>query len=381
MGSDHALTAQEAALRGRIVSEMARVGFSMDSKLRPPDDDRRTYRAIQRNAKVAHVREHSKFIERALPLARKHFPDPKTIVPDDIEMRLIPVEHGTTYGDIFLFWNLVWWSMPYQRGYGRQMRFIIWDATHDAPFGLVQLQSPLLRMAARDTYLGIPKGSEDRWANASMSAGRIGALPPYNMLIGGKMAALAVTSNEVRAAYRSKYAGRKTVMNGRTLDPDLLYITTTSAFGRSSMYDRLRYGGQLAAIRIGSTAGNGTFHVPEYLVREMYAMLRSAGVNTSTTYGHGPSRKVKLLKAAFARLGLRGYYNHGLRRDVYMFPLAHNLKNVIQHGEGPEHIDRPFADITRYWKERWAIPRSTRKPEWREFDGDAFFRDAAEMVA
>ena len=353
----------------------------MDSKLKPPDDDRQTYRMISRNAKLAQVREHANTIRRVLPRAREHFPDPKAIVPDDIDLRLIPVEYGTAYGDLFLFWNLVWWSMPYQKAYGRQMRFMLWDAVHDAPFGLIQLQSPLLRMAARDDYLGIPRGSEDRWANASMSAGRIGALPPYHGLIGGKMAALAATSDEVRAAYRTKYAGRKTVMNGRTLDPDLLFITTTSAFGRSSMYDRLRYGGELAAIRIGSTAGHGTFHVPEHLVREMYAMLRNAGVNTSTTYGHGPSRKVRLLKAAFARLGLRGYHGHGLRRDVYLFPLARNLKGVIQGGEEPAHVDRPFDNIVSHWKERWAVPRSARVPEWREFDGDALFRDAAEMAA
>lgn len=380
MGSVSTLSAPEAALRDRIIREMARVGFSMDSRLQPPDDDRQTYRRIQQNAKLSQVREHAKLIRRALPLAKEHFPDPKSIVPDDIELKLIPVECGTIYGNLFLWWNLVWWSMPYQRAYGRQMRFMIWDVTHNAPFGLIQLQSPLLRMAARDTYLNIPKGTEDRWANASMSAGRIGALPPYNGLIGGKMAALAVTSNEVRAAYRSKYAGRKTVMNGRTLDPDLLFITTTSAFGRSSMYDRLRYGGELAAVRIGSTTGHGTFHVPEHLVREMYAMLRGAGVDTSTTYGHGPSRKVKLLKAAFARLGLRGYHGHGLRRDVYLFPLASNLKSVIRDGGEPEHVDRPFADIVRYWKERWAVPRSVRMPEWREFDGDALFRDAAGTV-
>ena len=380
MEPNRTLTEAEAALRDRIVAEMGRVGFYINPHLRPPTNDRQSYRLIQQNAKAVQIQEHSKFVARVLPRAKKLFPDVSQIIPSDIELKLIPVRHGTKYGDLFFWWNLVWWSMPYQRGYGRQMRFILWDVTHDAPFGLIQLQSPLLRMAARDSDLGIPKGSEDRWANMSMNAGRIGALPPYNGLIGGKMVALAATSNEVRAAYRSKYAGRKTLMNGRTLDPDLLFITTTSAFGRSSMYDRLRYDGRLVAEHIGSTAGNGTFHVPEHLVKDMYAMLKDAGIDTSTSYGHGPSRKIKLLKQAFTRLDLRGFYNHGIKRDVYLFPLARNVREVIRDGDEPAYFNRPFADMVRYWVERWAVPRSVRRPEWREFDQDAFFRDAANMV-
>ena len=92
----------------------------------------------------------------------------------------------------------MWWSMPYQPSYGRRMRYMLWDAYHDAPFGMFLLQSLLLRMRARDEYLGIAGGDADVWANQSMSAQRVGALPPYNELLGGKMAALAMTSDEVR---------------------------------------------------------------------------------------------------------------------------------------------------------------------------------------
>ena len=35
-----------------------------------------------------------------------------------------------------------------------------------------------------------------------MQAQRLGALPPYNELIGGKMVALSLTSNELRGEYR-----------------------------------------------------------------------------------------------------------------------------------------------------------------------------------
>ena len=54
--------------------------------------------------------------------------------------------------------------MPYQRAYGRQMRFIIWDVAHDNPFGVILLQSPLLHMKARDDHLKLPREHLDYWA-------------------------------------------------------------------------------------------------------------------------------------------------------------------------------------------------------------------------
>jgi hypothetical protein len=55
------------------------------------------------------------------------------------------------------------------------MRFIIWDKTHDAPFGLISLQSPILKQAVRDRNLGIPNEELDYWVNRSMYAQRVGA--------------------------------------------------------------------------------------------------------------------------------------------------------------------------------------------------------------
>lgn len=275
----------------------------------------------------------------------------------------------------------MWWSMPYQVSYGRRMRFILWDRHHGVPFGMFLLQSPLLRMKSRDEYLGIQSKGADIWANQSMSAQRIGAIPPYNELIGGKMTALAMTSNEVRLAYSRKYKNRRTVMENRVLESRLLFITTTGAFGKSSIYDRLRYRDELAAIPIGQTAGIGTFHIPECIVRDVYDMLRRNGVDTTTGYGHGPSRRIQLLKRGFTYLGLEGFYQHGIRREVYLFPLARNLHNVIGLGKRPMWHDRPLDDITQFWHERWCMPRSTRTDAWRRFDKESFFAESMRLLA
>src|SRR5690606_17672524 len=151
------------------------------------------------------------------------------------------------------WWNLLWWSVPYQKAYGRQMRFLLWDKIHNAPFGLIGLQSPVLKMAVRDNYLQIPKETLDVWINKSMQAQRLGALPPYNQLLGSKMVALSLTSNEIRRAYKKKYKNVKTLLEKRLIEPDLLFITTTSAYGRSSIYNRLKYKNELVAESLGFT--------------------------------------------------------------------------------------------------------------------------------
>ena len=375
------LTKWEQDLRDRILEQVKCTGFKVNPHLRLANSTKQTYRNVQLGAKQAQVAEHRNSLLRFADTARKFCLNGRDIDPEKIDLKLRPVEQGTFESKLFFWWNLMWWSMPYQASYGRRMRFILWDKHHDMPFGMFLLQSPLLRMKARDEYLGIPNKGADIWANQSMSAQRIGAIPPYNELIGGKMAALAMTSNEVRKAYSKKYKNKRTVMENRILESRLLFITTTGAFGKSSMYDRLKYHREQAAILIGQTTGIGTFHIPDHIVRDIYDMLQRNGMDTRTGYGHGPSRKIQLLKSAFFRLGLHGFYQHGIRREVYLFPLARNLHNVIQRGRRPLWHDRPFDEIMRFWHERWCMPRSRRTNAWRCFDKESFFTESERLLA
>lgn len=381
MPASKRLNKAERALKEDIESSLISQGFRINPHLRPPKQTKRAYRKVQTEAKRLQIKSYKEFLSGFAKSAQKYSADGRDIDPNEISLELREVKPGTFKAHLFRWWNLVWWSMPYQKAYGRQMRFFLWDVSHGLPFGLFILQSPLLRLTARDEYLRLDKDSLDYWANMSMSAQRVGALPPYNELIGGKMSALAMTSNEVRRAYRKKYEGRATLMEGRVLKPDLLFVTTSSAFGKSSMYDRLRYGGRDAALYIGETKGNGTFHMPDDMIGRMYAMLQRHDVDTKTSFGHGPSRKLKLTKRSLQLLGLSGFHQHGVKRGVYLFPLARNLDNVIHKGKRPVWYDRPFDDLAEFWKRRWAVPRSERTSAWKEFDSGKFFRGVRSSLA
>jgi hypothetical protein len=192
--------------------------------------------------------------------------------------------------------------------------------------------------------------------------------------------ALALTSNEVRESYREKYSDAESLLKKRKIDPNLLFITTTSAFGKSSMYDRLKYKNEIVAQPIGYTEGAGSFHIPEALFLEILEFLKSKGVKTERKYGNGPSRRLRLLAKSFRLLGLPNFEFHGIRREFFLFTLVNNLHEVIQRLEKPHWYDRPFGELQEYWKNRWALPRAERKNAWKDFNSATFFREFEKML-
>ena len=359
-------------LRTEIIESLTKQGFYVNGHVTPSLTNKKHLRKIQGHSRIEQISLQKKFLLENHQIIRNHLLNGKDINPEKIELELRMVEDGTTEQIMYRWWNLVWWSVPYQRAYGRQMRFIIWDKTHDSPFGLIGLQSPILRMSVRDKYLNIPKENLDYVINKSMQAQRLGALPPYNELLGGKMAALALTSNELRLKYQKKYKGIETILQKRVIEAQLLFLTTTSAFGRSSIYNRLKYKDWLVAHSLGYTKGSGTFHITEELYFEIQKFLQKRNVDINTTFGYGPSRKMKLLDTAFSMLDLQEYHYHNIQREFFLFPLAKNLNNIIEKGVRPIYFQRALQDLTEFWKERWAIPRSIRDKSWMDFNAELF---------
>ena len=374
------LNQSQRKLRERIIRVLKEQGFKINPHVRPKGCSKITYRRIQQKARFYQLSLHKNFLVDSINKVKNYCRDGSDIIPEKISLELREVQSDSFEEILLKWWNLIWWSIPYQRSYGRQMRFLLWDTTHDAPFGLICLQSPVLKISVRDNYLRIPKKQLDIWVNKSMNAQRLGALPPYNELLGGKMVALALTCNEIRELYRKKYKNCVSIIKKRKLEPELLFITTTSAFGKSSLYNRLKYNGEVVAQSLGYTQGSGTFHIPENLYEEILDFLKDKGIDTRRGYGHGPSRKLKLITLGLKYLGLSKFEYHGIKREFYLFPLVKNLKDVIQKKQEPIWIDRPFDNLVTYWKERWAIPRAERMPEWKKFDSNKFFKKVEKIL-
>ncbi len=360
-------------LKSRIIEVLKDQGFKINPHVRPSTNTKSAYRDLQQLSRSEQIDIHKNFLTNKALKIKNHLLNGKELDPRKIKLELRQIKKDTLEEDIYKWWNLIWWSVPYQRAYGRQMRFLLWDKGHNAPFGLIGLQSPILKISARDKYLNIPRDELDLWVNKSMQAQRLGALPPYNYLIGGKMVAMAMTSNELRGFYKEKYKDQKTEMKGRLIEPDLLFITTTSAFGRSSIYNRIKFNNEPVAVNLGYTKGSGSFHIPEVLYKEILEFLKNNNIDVNTSFGGGPSRKIKLLYTAFRLLEMPDYSYHNLKREIFLFPFASNLHKVIQKGVKPKYYHRPLDNLLEYWKERWCFSRAERTAEWKQFNSESFF--------
>jgi len=351
-------------------------GFEINPHLKPQKYEKNILRKIHQTKRLEQLKKHKKFIMKNISKIKKYSINGNDIEPEKIDLSLVEIiDYKQPESNIFLWWNLVWWSLPYTKPIGRQMRFLVWDSFHDAPFGLIGLQSPPLRSSVRDLYLGLSNTKDHCWINQSFYGQRIGALPPYNELLGGKMIAMSLTSNEIREAYANKYENKITLLNKETLPPRLLFITTTSAYGKSSVYERLKYNDDKISEFIGYTSGYGTFHISQTLYEELLKYLESKGIDTKRGYGTGPSRKLDLIKNAFRKLSIPKYIFHNIKRGYYIFSNVHNLKEVIHNNKKPIWFDRPFKRLEEFWLERWCLPRSDRIDKWKRFESTVFFKE------
>jgi hypothetical protein len=371
----------EVRLKNEIIQSFKEQGFLINPHLRPTEDTKDFYKKVHQQRKIEKIRHHKRFLEVNFGLAKKYAINGNAINPKKIRLQLREVRPNSLEAKLFFWWNLIWWSIPYERLIGRQLRFIIWDLEHDAPFGLLALQSAPLKQKIRDEALGITDRDRDYWVNMSLYAQRVGALPPYNELLGGKMVALSITANEIREAYRERYQNRESVIRKRILPATLLFITTTAAFGKSSMYERLRYKDEPVFEFLGYTSGSGTFHIQEEIYVKIIMFLKAKGVDTKRGYGTGPSRKLHLIETAFRLLGIPSFVYHNIQRGFYLFPNVSNLREVIQMGEKPQWYDRKFTELSNYWLERWALPRSERIDKWKAFSSNKFINSTEEMIA
>ncbi len=370
----------EDSLRTQINQYLMIQGFKINPHLRVEDNKKSTLKKIHQRKRKEKIKLHNKSLAKNIKIAKKYSISGKDLEPEKIDLELIEINSNSFYSKLFFWWNLMWWSLPYDQPVGRQMRFLLWDNHHDCPFGLFYLQSPPLRSAVRDNYLEINNKNVDYWINQSLYGQRIGAIPPYNELLGGKMVALSLTANEVRDSYENKYQNKKTLLKKRKLPTKLLFTTTTSAYGKSSVYERISYKNEPVSQFLGFTSGAGTFHISEELYQKCLKYLEQKDVNVKRGYGTGPSRKMKLMSKAFTHLGIPQYAYHNIKRGYYLFSNVKNLKDVIRNDSQPLWYNRPFSDLFDFWKERWCLPRSKRMNTWKNFDSDSFFTSAEKEI-
>jgi len=200
----------------------------------------------------------------------------------------------------------------------------------------------------------------------------LGAVPPYNMLLGGKLVACLLRTKEVRDDFARKYGGSRGIISGKKKQAQLVMITTISALGKSSIYNRVKLGAQTYLQSIGYTQGWGHFHVPHSLFLELRSYLRERKHHyvDGHRFGDGPNWRLRTIRAAFDALGFSpDLLRHGIGREVFVCHLAMNAAKVLR-GERKKAVYRGLKTVNEVGalvRERWLVPRAIRRPQYKNW--------------
>lgn len=298
-------------------------------------------------------------------LASGHELDPAKIQP-----RLVEV--GRRSEDELLFrYATLHWSIPVSSGYGRRLRFLVVDQQNDKLIGVIGLGDPVFSLGDRDKWIGWNKEAQRQRLHNVMDAFALGAVPPYSYLLGGKLVAMLAASDDVRMRFQQKYGESRSLILERILNSQLALITTASALGRSSIYNRLRYDGTTLFERIGFTRGSGEFQYSNSLYEHIFAFATEHCTPSAKheKWGGGFRARREVIKQSLAALGLSEAWSyHGVQRELFVVPLAHNTREFLR-GEDEKLVwrTRSMDELASWFRERWLLPRAGRDPRYRDF--------------
>lgn len=331
----------------------------------PPDAyDKETIKQAMSVKREEIINANRQWINKKIEFARKNLASGYDAMCSKIDP-IIEVCETQKQMDLFRIFRY-YWSSPYSDYVGRRIKLLIRDrALPNKPIiGIAALGSPIIHIPERDEFIGWDKNTRTKNLIYTMDAFVIGALPPYNFLLGGKLISLLLASNEVRKIYHNKYKGKVTIIDKRVAN-SLVGIFTTSLYGKSSQYNRLKYQDNLLYNHIGHTKGYGTLHLSKETIQEMVKFLKSKNIDVNHRFGDGPSWVMRVIAAAGELVGFDSDFllRHSFKRSIYFVPLSMNYKEFL-NGEAKRPIYNNYSqkELVNYWKIRWLKDRKM-KPE------------------
>lgn len=373
---------QEARIKRHLRQHLADLGFAKDKSgaLVLPDDSKQTIRALHRKQREDRVAESAAFIDRYLPSLQRYFASGVEVDPSRVRPVLQLVSGEGLEARLFRLASLTW-SVPVSAGFGRRLRYLVWDANVGKLVGIFAIGDPVYNMSARDDHIGWDvKDREQRLVNL-MDAYVLGAVPPYNALLGGKLVASLIRTRDVYDDFRMRYGGTEGIISGLSKNARLAAVTTSSSMGRSSLYNRLSLKGSMYFKSIGYTGGWGHFHIPDDLFDEMRAYLRGIDHTYADLhkFGEGPNWRLRTVRAALDALGFKAdMLKHGIQREVFFCDLMSNSYEFLKGTSKKPRLEGLLSasDVGEAAVDRWMVGRAERRPDFRSWD----VRRLAELV-
>ena len=364
---------RQAKLKRRIRRHLSALGFhkTQDGQLEASGSGKDVIRALHNAQRNARLKLNKKFIAERLPDLIKHFASGSEINPALISPVLKRISRNTWESDLFRLATLTW-AVPVSNGFGRRLRYLIWDEHNNKLIGLIAIGDPVFNLSVRDNLIKWNHRARGKRLVNMMDAYVLGAVPPYNALLGGKLVACLVRSREVYNDFTRAYGDTTGIISKRKKKARLLAVTTSSSMGRSSVYNRLKLGGVQYFTPIGYTGGWGHFHIADELFADLRDFLRQIGhpYPDLHRFGQGPNWRFRTTRVALSALGLKSdMLHHGVQREVFLCKLASNAERILRTGKGRPRLSTLLTvkEIGQLAVQRWMLPRSERMTEYRNW--------------
>lgn len=356
-----------------ILRDLLRLGWEITFKtnrlsIKPPQAyDKQVIKGSMEIKRQEAITQKRAWIDKHLELARENLADGSEVWQSEI-VPVIEICQTQRQFDTFRIFRY-YWSSPYSEYVGRRLKLIIRDsAVPNKPIiGIAALGSSIVHIPDRDKWIGWDKPTRTNNLIYTMDAYVLGALPPYNHLLGGKLISYLIASNEVREMYQQKYKDAVTNIAKRTAN-DIACIFTTSLYGKSSQYNRVRFNDKTLYTHVGETKGYGTLHLTDETFEAMRTLLQQKGISVANRFGDGPIWRMRVIRTAADILGFDADFllKHSFQRAIYVTPLAENYKEFLQgKSQKLNYYDYPLSTLVQYWRERWLINRRNN-PEVKE---------------
>jgi hypothetical protein len=363
------------SLKQIIYENIQKSGFTiLDGRILSLPDDKDLIRKAH-EASVNHTLEAKyKFISRFEDnFLEKYIINGNELDIHNIRPVLMPISNSSL-NNLFN-WIKLHWSIPVSSGYGRRLRYIVYDRGNDAAIGIIGLADPVYGLKDRENLIGWTSEVKKHKLKNIMDAFVLGAVPPYSYLLGGKLVASLVMSPRIRKNFRNKYGGRETRISNEVFDGKLAAITTASALGKSSMYDRIKIPGGSEFIHVGWSKGSGEFQFYNGAYEEIFKLARDSSLKLKNPkWGSGVRNRRTVIRNGLRMLGLPpDLLYHSVKRELFIVPTGVDSFRFLR-GETKKvryHNIRE-AEIADYAIGRWVIPRSERRKEYLDFKKEQY---------
>jgi len=338
------------------------------------EDVKSTYKSV--------IKKNFVSITRSIPkweaILQKYIANGSDIDPQKISPKLYILRKGeqTNITKLFRVAQLNW-SIPLSSGFGRRIRGLVFDEHNEKLIGIFGMCDPVYNRKSRDNFIGWTETSKNRNLVNIMSTYILGSLPPYNDLLFGKFMAMIAGSKEIIGEFNARYFDNKGVISGKKKNAQLVGLINTTAFGKSSMMDRIK---DPKWVFLGKTKGIGTsfqsdgiFDIAKQLVK-----LDNPDKYSSFEFGDGPNWKLRILRKAYKIAEIdQSILEKGNEKGVYFAALASNWREILLANN---FLKADYTN-TKSMQEMWdiysekVINRSNRVKRWENFDNKSIIKN------